>query len=298
MALDSRLFSGSFVALVTPMNSLGEVEFSQLRELIEWHIEQGTDGLVIMGTTGESSTVSEQEFLQITKKAIAYANGRIPVIVGCGAASTAKAVSIVEHVNPLKPDGFLCVTPYYVKPSQEGLYQHYCKVADACDAPLILYNVPGRTSCDLLNETVIRLAAHPKIIGIKDAVGDIERARQLFNAIPKGFCWFSGDDETAYDYVKFGGDGVISVTANVVPKQMSEWCELALAGNSEQAKDVFDEILPLHQAMFVESNPVPVKWALSMTGQIGEGIRLPLTHPSDENKLLIEKALRAADILS
>jgi 4-hydroxy-tetrahydrodipicolinate synthase len=298
MQAKHRLFSGSIVALVTPMAESGEIDIVSLRELIDWHIDCGSHGLVIMGTTGESSTVTDEEFLFIVEESIKYTNHRVPVIVGCGAASTAKSVAIVERVNQFKPDGYLCVTPYYVKPNQEGLYQHYVAVADACDSPLILYNVPGRTSCDLTNETVVRLAHHDNIVGLKDAVGDIERAKWLFGAIKDDFCWLSGDDETAFDYVRSGGDGVISVTANIIPREMAEWCNELRNGDFEKAQSVFEKTLPLHHAMFVDSNPIPVKWAMTLTKQIGTGIRLPLTAPSSENKTLIEKALRNASVLN
>jgi 4-hydroxy-tetrahydrodipicolinate synthase len=295
---------GSLVALVTPMSEQGEIDYQALKELIDWHIAEGTHGLVIMGTTGESSLVSQDELVEVVKVAIDHTANRIPIIAGCGSASTAAVVELVKRLNRLKPDAFLCVTPYYVKPSQQGLIAHYQAIADVCQAPLILYNVPGRTACDLNNASVLSLSQHPNIIGIKDAVGDVERAQALFTLINQqassdDFLFFSGDDETAFDYVKQGGHGVISVTANIAPKAMSQWCELLLdqtitKENKELAASIFEKLMPLHQNLFVEANPIPVKWALMQINKIPQGIRLPLTLPSQASQTIINNAVKAA----
>ena len=297
MTPNKRLFKGSIVALVTPMKSDGQIDYAGLHQLIDWHIDSGTDGLVIMGTTGESASVTRQEHLDIVKSAIEHTNKRVPVIAGCSATSTQSTSELATELNKLNPDAVLCVTPYYIKPMQEGLYQHFSQVADVSDSPVILYNVPARTACDLENETVVKLSNHSNIIGIKDAVADIPRAKQLIDSIEGGFCFFSGDDLSAYDYMLNGGDGVISVTANIVPKQMSKWCRLLLDKNVDDAKRLFDTLIPLHDAMFVESNPIPVKWVLNKMAKIDKGIRLPLTQPSIEAQQRINDTMRQCGIL-
>jgi 4-hydroxy-tetrahydrodipicolinate synthase len=289
-------FTGSIVALVTPMKASGEIDYVCLRDLIDWHIESGTHGLVIMGTTGESSLVSNDELCEVVKVAIEHTDKRLPIIVGCGSASTSSVIELVKRLNPLNPDGYLCVTPYYIKPSQEGLIAHYKTVADNCEAPLLLYNVPSRTACDLSDESVVELATHNNIVGIKDAVGDINRASSLFKRVSSDFMFFSGDDETAFDFVSEGGHGVISVTANIAPKLMAEWCELLLSAHltSESidlASEKFEQLLPLHEKLFVEANPIPVKWALIVMDKIPRGIRLPLTMPNQLSKNEITQAL-------
>jgi len=298
--LDKNKFSGSWVALVTPMSVDGIIDYACLRELIEWHIQSGTHGLVMMGTTGESSLVSIEEHVEVVKVALEYSNKRIPIIAGCGSAATFKVIDLVKKLNPLKPDGYLCVTPYYIKPSQDGLISHFKAVADICDAPLILYNVPSRTACDLANDSVIELAQHENIIGIKDAVGNIERAVDLFKKLDKEFVYLSGDDETAFDFVVQGGDGVISVTANIAPAPMSLWCEKLLSNRftkqvSEQeindARQVFNQLMPLHKKLFVEANPIPLKWALNFIKKIPAGIRSPLTLPSLQSQNEIAEAI-------
>lgn len=292
----NKLFSGSLVALVTPMLVDGKIDYDCLCRLIDWHIASGTQGLVIMGTTGESSLVSVEEHLAIVKAAISHTKERIPVIAGCSSASTFKAVELVKNLNELGPDGYLCVAPYYVKPSQSGMIAHFKAVADTAKSPLILYNVPTRTACDLTNESVVELARHPNIIGIKDAVGDIARAQSLFGSLGETFNFLSGDDASAYDYILKGGHGVISVTANVAPEIMSKWCHLLLQQNvaeqkKSQAHKLFDQLMPLHQQLFVEGNPIPVKWALTQMNKISTGIRLPLTQPSQQSQKKIAEAL-------
>lgn len=290
MTVRRPLFAGSIVALVTPMKENGKVDYTSLKRLIDWHIVKGTTGIVLIGTTGESTSVSMQEHLKIVESALEFSDKRLPVIVGCSSPSTRKAIKLVLSLNELEPDGFLCVTPYYVKASQEGLYRHFMGVADACKRPLILYNVPNRSACDLKNETVIRLARQSNIAGLKDASGDISRPLELVNELGKDFCLLSGDDFTAFEFIKRGGSGVISVTANVAPNKMSQWCDLLLAGKFEKSQTIFDSLKPLHEAMFVESNPIPVKWALFKKGLIESGIRLPLIMPSIQAQKKIEKA--------
>ncbi|WP_196137677.1 4-hydroxy-tetrahydrodipicolinate synthase [Aliikangiella sp. G2MR2-5] len=286
----SNKLTGSWVALVTPMLDNGDIDFERLRSLIDWHIESGTDGVVVMGTTGESATVSEQEYLAVIEASIQYANGRIPVVAGCGSSSTEKAVSFARKINPFKPDGFLCVTPYYVKPSQSGLVIHFETLADVCEAPVLLYNVPGRTGVDLADSSIIQLAKHENIVGIKDATGDLSRLEAIKD-LSESFVLLSGDDETAFEFIQSGGHGVISVTANVFPEAMKKWIEL-IDKSEHKAKIIFDILLPVHKAMFLESNPIPVKSALSIKKRIENGIRLPLTRANHETYKVIENVLR------
>ncbi|TQV82956.1 4-hydroxy-tetrahydrodipicolinate synthase [Aliikangiella coralliicola] len=291
-------FKGSIVALVTPMLADGQVDYQALDNLIEWHIQSGTRGLVIMGTTGESSLVSVDEHISVAEAALSIVDRRVPVVIGCGSASTANAISLVKKVNGLKPDGFLCVTPYYVKPGQQGMIAHFSKVADASDAPLLLYNVPGRTSCDLDNQSIIKLAEHTNIVGVKDATGDLGRAKSLINEL-ENFLFLSGDDETAFEYMALGGHGVISVTANLAPERMSQWCQLMLDAkpDQDQARSIFNGLMPLHQNLFVEANPIPVKWALAELNKIQAGIRLPLTQPEKSTQEKIALAMRQSQIV-
>lgn len=292
MSFNHKLFAGSIAALVTPMGQDGEIDFNCLRELVDWHISSGTHGLVIMGTTGESSLVTHEEHFAVVKAVIDCADKRIPIIAGCGSAATNGSIKLVKALNCLKPDAFLCVTPYYVKPSQQGLIAHFEAVANHCESPLLLYNVPGRTGCDLDNDSVITLARHQNIIGIKDAVGDIERFKALLSRLGDSFIYLSGDDETALDFVNSGGDGVISVTANVVPRQMSHWCTMALEANHcAEARSSFDKLMPLHKNLFIEGNPIPVKWVLSQLSKIPTGIRLPLTEPSEQSRKIITEVM-------
>lgn len=282
---------GSLVALVTPMTVDGCIDFEQLNRLVEWHIQQKTDGLVIMGTTGESSLVSDQELLEVVAKVIDVVKGRIPVIAGCGATSTKKAVDLAKQLAELKPDALLCVTPYYVKPEQKGLIAHYESIAESSEVGIILYNVPARTGCDLSSESVLELSTNKNIIGLKDATGELERVSSLIKQLPDDFALLSGDDETAYDFIALGGKGVISVTANVIPNKMAQWTNLAIAGELTTAKRVFGELESLHKVLFVESNPIPVKWALHLMDKITSGYRLPLLEPSTASKKLIRQRL-------
>ena len=295
--LNSQL-RGSIVALVTPMLADGKIDYPGLYDLIDWHVQSGSHGLVIMGTTGESSLVSAEEHFAVTEAAIAHVKQRIPVIVGCGSASTEQAISLARKINPLKPDGFLCVTPYYVKPGQRGMVAHFNKVADACDAPLLLYNVPGRTCCDLTNQSIIELSEHTNIVGVKDATGDLERAKALFSEL-EDFLFLSGDDETAFDYMSLGGHGVISVTANIAPRQMSQWCKTLIEKEPglDVARSIFMQLMPLHQNLFVEANPIPIKWALAELNKIQGGIRLPLTSPDQESKEKITLAMKQSQVV-
>ena len=299
MSSNSELFQGSIVALVTPMLVNGEIDETAFKNLIDWHISSGTNGLVIMGTTGESSLVSQQEHIATVALAITHANKRIPIIAGCGSAATANAIELVKKLNPLQPDGYLCVTPYYVKPTQAGLIAHFLKVADVCKAPLLLYNVPGRTACDLHNASVEILAKHPTIVGIKDATGEVSRLNELKKLVGDNFCYLSGDDETAFEFIKAGGQGVITVTGNVAPKQVSDWCRLVLSKDiTDQAlaKQLFLQLAPLNNALFVEANPIPVKWALFVMNKISDQLRLPLTVAAVGSQDIIQQALQKSAI--
>jgi len=286
------LFKGSIVALVTPFTQSGEIDYNAVEKLVAWHIEQGTHGLVVAGTTGESATLSLDEQLELTRVTINAASGKIPVIAGCGGIATEKVIQTVKRLNGTGVDGFLCVTPYYIKPTQKGLIKHYTTVADACEAPLILYNVPGRTACDLLNESVAELARHPNIMGIKDAVGDVARSQALFEMVGEAFCYLSGDDETALDFMAKGGHGVISVTANVLPGLMAKWCEAILRDDTKKASSIFEPLKSLHTAMFIEANPIPVKYAVEKVTGIQAHYRLPLTEASNQTKSTIDNLLK------
>jgi len=272
---------GSFVALVTPMSTNGSLDFNALEGLIEWHIESGTDGIVSVGTTGESATVSVPEHLEIIEKTIEFVDRRVPVIAGTGGNSTQEAVELTQKASELGADYVLIVTPYYNKPNQEGLYQHFIKIADSVDIPQILYNVPSRTACDLRPETVMRLANHQNIIGIKEALDSSERLSELIRisqsiADQKNFSVFSGDDPSFNSFMANGGDGVISVAANVVPKHISQICSLNLADQFNDAEELNSLLKNLYELLFIESNPIPVKWMLNKMGRIQPGIRLPL----------------------
>ena len=272
---------GSFVALVTPMSTNGSLDFNSLEGLIEWHIESGTDGIVSVGTTGESATVSVPEHLEIIEKTIEFVDRRVPVIAGTGGNSTQEAVELTQKASELGADYVLIVTPYYNKPNQEGLYQHFIKIADSVDIPQILYNVPSRTACDLRPETVMRLANHQNIIGIKEALDSSERLSELIRisqsiADQKNFSVFSGDDPSFNSFMANGGDGVISVAANVVPKHISQICSLNLSDQFNDAEELNSLLKNLYELLFIESNPIPVKWMLNKMGRIQPGIRLPL----------------------
>jgi 4-hydroxy-tetrahydrodipicolinate synthase len=291
--------SGSIVALVTPMTEAGAIDYAALGRLIDFHVEKGTDGLVIAGTTGESATLTKEEHVELVAQAVRLADGRIDVIAGTGSNSTAQTIDLSRAVE--KIDGVraaLVVTPYYNKPTQEGLYRHYTAIADAVDLPLVLYNVPGRTGCDMLPETVVRLAAVGNIVAIKEASSDLDRCRELIERCPAQFVVLSGDDPTALEFIRLGARGVISVTANVAPGRMHALCALALDGKFEEAEKIDAELAPLHQAMFVESNPIPAKWALARMGMIGAGIRLPLTPLSVGGQAKLEPVLKDLGLIA
>ena len=292
------MITGSIVALVTPMipDSL-DVDWEALERLVEWHIEQGTHGLVAVGTTGESATLSVEEHSRVIKKAVAISNGRIPVIAGTGANCTREAIELTAAAKLAGADACLLVTPYYNKPTQEGLYQHYKTVAEAVDIEQILYNVPGRTACDMLPETAVRLSEISNIVGIKEATGDLARAAWLIENSPKSFAIYSGDDHSARELMLLGGQGDISVTANVAPKMMAQMCEAALNGDAQQALAIDQQLLVIHDAMFVESNPIPVKWAVSQLGLINDAIRLPLTQLSQANQVKVIQALKSVSLV-
>ncbi|WP_431688448.1 4-hydroxy-tetrahydrodipicolinate synthase [Hahella sp. NBU794] len=292
------MIKGSLVALVTPMLEDGAIDWPNLDRLLDFHIDNGTHGIVAVGTTGESATLDFEEHETVIKRVVDYVNGRIPVIAGTGANSTTEALHLTAQAKKAGADACLLVTPYYNKPTQEGLFQHFKKLAEAVDIPQILYNVPGRTACDMSNETALRLAQIPNIVGIKDATGNLERGRQLINASPEGFSVYSGDDGTAVELMLAGGKGNISVTANVAPKLLSSLCEFALKGDADAARALQEKLQPLHSAMFVESNPIPVKWAMAEMGLISSGIRLPLTELSPERRPQVRDALLALDLIS
>ncbi|HTF95956.1 MAG TPA: 4-hydroxy-tetrahydrodipicolinate synthase [Cellvibrio sp.] len=290
------MIQGSMVALVTPMHADNSLDWAALHKLVDWHLEQGTHAIVAVGTTGESATLNVDEHLAVIKKVVDQVNGRIPVIAGTGANSTAEAVELTQAAKDVGADACLLVTPYYNKPTQEGLVLHHTHIARAVAIPQILYNVPGRTGVDMKPETVLRLTGIPNIIGIKEATGDLARAKLLIDESPKDFAIISGDDATAVDLILLGGKGDISVTANVVPAAIARMCELALAGKAEEARAINENLLPLHTAMFVESNPIPVKWAVEQLGLIQSGIRLPLTRLSEQYHQQAKTAMLAAGI--
>jgi 4-hydroxy-tetrahydrodipicolinate synthase len=291
------MFHGSMVALVTPMDPNGKIDFSALEQLIEWHIAAKTDALVVVGTTGESVTLSEEEQLQIIKATVRQVNDRIPVIAGTGSNCTAKTIHLTESAMHAGADACLIVTPYYNKPTQEGLFLHYKAVADQVSIPLILYNVPSRTACDLLPQTVLRLADIPNIIGIKEATGKIERCREILSLCNGQLDVYSGDDATSLELMFNGAKGVISVTANVAPELVYKMCAAALAGNKkEEALKFHEKLSQLDKNLFVESNPIPTKWALMKMGLIPSGIRLPLTPLSERHHEMVLDAMQHADI--
>ena len=291
------MLKGSLVAIVTPMHSDGTLDFSALRSLIDWHLEQESDGIVIVGTTGESPTVDFDEHCELIRIAVQQVGGRVPVIAGTGANSTREAIELTARAKELGADACLLVTPYYNKPTQEGLYQHFKSIAEAVDIPQILYNVPGRTGCDLVNDTALRLAEIPNIVGIKDATGSLERNTDLILRAPADFAIYTGDDATALACMLLGGHGVISVTANVAPQAMHKMCFAAFAGELVRARAINQTLFPLHKKLFIEANPIPVKWVLQEMGRIGQGIRLPLTPLSAAHHETLRAAMRAANIL-
>ena len=291
------MIRGSIVALVTPMSAEGEVDGEALEQLVERHIQAGTAAIVAVGTTGESATLDEAEHCAVLARTVAAAAGRIPIIAGTGANSTVEAIRLTRCAADTGADAALLVTPYYNKPTQAGLIAHYTRIADAVDIPQILYNVPGRTACDLLPATALELARHPRIVGIKDATGDLGRVAELRAGAGTDFAIYSGDDATGCELMLEGGDGVISVTTNVAPQLMAELCAAALAGDAQQARALNARLDPLHQRLFVESNPIPVKWALCEMGLIQAGIRLPLTWLSSSQQTAVREALVEAGIL-
>ena len=287
---------GSIVALVTPMHEDGSVDDSALRRLIDWHIAEGTDCIGIVGTTGESPTVTMEENCELIRLAVKHAAGRIPIMAGTGANSTAEAIELTRYAQSVGADCHLSVVPYYNRPSQEGIYRHFRAVAEAVDLPLVLYNVPGRTVADLLPETTLRLAQVPGVVGIKDATGNIERACQLIKQSPRGFSVYSGDDGTAVALMLLGGQGNVSVTANVAPRLMRELCVAALEGDARRAAALHLRLLPLHKQLFCEPSPAPVKWAMSRIGLCGAELRLPMVPLSEAGQVLVAQALRDAGI--
>ncbi|MBS1136071.1 MAG: 4-hydroxy-tetrahydrodipicolinate synthase [Proteobacteria bacterium] len=290
------MIKGSIVAIVTPMHEDGALDYPRLRSLIDWHVREGTDAIVIVGTTGESPTVDWDEHCELIRVTVEHAAGRIPVIAGTGANSTAEAIELTEYAKKAGASAGLSVVPYYNKPTQEGLYRHFRKIAEAVDLPLILYNVPGRTVADLANDTTLRLTQVPGIAGIKDATGNLERGADLIKRVPKGFAIYSGDDASAVALILLGGSGTISVTANVAPRLMHEMVAAALANDLVTARDIHLRLLGLHRNLFLEANPIPVKWAVAQMGLIEPGIRLPLTPLSPDHFDRVRKAMADAGI--
>ncbi|MDD2882728.1 MAG: 4-hydroxy-tetrahydrodipicolinate synthase [Rhodoferax sp.] len=297
MTLSQRPITGSIVALVTPMLADGNVDYPALRKLIDWHIAEGTDCIGVVGTTGESPTVSAQENCEIIRVAVEQSAGRVPIMAGCGSNCTAEAIEYARFAKSVGADCQLQVVPYYNKPTQEGQFQHFKAIAEAVDLPLILYNVPGRSVADMLPETVLRLAEVPGIVGIKEATGDIGRAQWLIKQAPKNFAIYSGDDPTAVALMLCGGHGNISVTANVAPRLMHELCVAAIAGDVKRAMEIQFKVLPLHKHLFVEANPIPVKWAVARMGLCGGTLRLPMTELTTANEAVVEAALRDVGLI-
>ena len=285
------------MALITPMQDDGSVDYPALRKLIDWHIAEGTDCIGVVGTTGESPTVNVEEHCEIIRVSVEQSAGRVPIMAGCGANSTAEAIELARFAKKVGADCQLQVVPYYNKPTQEGQYLHFKAIADAVDLPVVLYNVPGRSVADLAHDTVMRLAQVPGIIGIKEATGNIERAQWLIKEAPKGFSIYSGDDPTAVALMLCGGHGNVSVTANVAPRLMHELCMAAIAGDTKKAMEIQLKLLPLHKGLFVESNPIPVKWAVSRMGLCSEAIRLPLTPLTSANRPAIERVLQSTGLI-
>jgi len=292
------MFSGSMVALVTPMRADGSVDDVCLRKLVEFHIESGTDGIVAMGTTGESATLTVTEHCDVIQQVVAQVNGRIPVIAGTGANSTTEAIELTQKAKSIGVDAALLVTPYYNKPTQEGLYLHYKAISEAVELPQILYNVPSRTACDLLPETVARLADLENIVGIKEATGKIERVNQIRNLCGDKIELYTGEDANTVDFILAGGQGVISVTANVAPADMHNMCQAALTGDEEKAYEINNRLALLHSSLFVEANPIPVKWALFEMNLIPAGIRLPMTPLSESYRQTVREALQFAGVIN
>jgi 4-hydroxy-tetrahydrodipicolinate synthase len=292
------MITGSIVAIVTPMHEDGSLDLARYRALIDWHVASGTAAIVAVGTTGESPTVDVDEHATLIRVAVEHAAGRVPVIAGTGGNSTREAIALTRHAAEVGAQASLQVVPYYNKPGQEGLYRHFCAVAESADLPVILYNVPGRTVADLSNDTIVRLAEVPGIVGLKDATGDMPRVSDLLSRVPASFALYSGNDDSALALMALGGHGVISVTANVAPREMAALCAAALAGDLKSARAINDRLLPLHFKLFVEANPIPLKWALQRMGRIEGGIRLPMTPLEPRHHAVVEAALRQSGVLA
>jgi 4-hydroxy-tetrahydrodipicolinate synthase len=291
------MIQGSLVAIVTPMHADGSLDIPCLRKLIDWHIAEGTDGIVIVGTTGESPTVNVQEHCELIRIAVEHANKRVPIIAGSGGNSTAEAIVLTQFAKEAGADASLQVVPYYNRPTQEGMYQHFKKIAESVDIPIILYNVPGRTVADMSNETILRLAQVPGIVGVKEASGNVARDLELIRLAPKSFAVYSGDDPTSMALMFCGAKGNISVTANVAPRAMHEMCAAAMRGDIAEAIAINDRLIPLHSKLFIEPNPVPVKWALAEMGMMPAGLRLPLVSLSSQYHDIVRSALHEAGVL-
>ena len=291
--------TGSIVALATPMLEDGSVDYPTLRKLVDWPIAEGTDCVGVVGTTGESPTVSVEEHQEIIRVAVEQAAGRVPIMAGCGANSTREAIELAKYARKIGADCQLQVVPYYNKPTQEGQYQHFKAIAEATgDMPIVLYNVPGRTVADMAHDTVLRLAQVPGIVGIKEATGNIERAQWLIRDLPARFSVYSGDDPTAVALMLCGGKGNVSVTANIAPKLMHDLCVAAVAGDAKKAMDIQRKLMPVHKHLFVEANPIPLKWAMARMGLCGPTMRLPMTPLSEGSRPVVEAALRASGLLA
>ncbi|ABE45084.1 dihydrodipicolinate synthase [Polaromonas sp. JS666] len=295
---DMKPITGSIVALATPLHDDGSVDYPTLRKLVDWHIAEGTDCIGVVGTTGESPTVNVEEHCEIIRVSVEQAKKRVPIMAGCGANSTAEAIELARFAKQVGADCQLQVVPYYNKPTQEGQYRHFKAIAEAVgDLPIVLYNVPGRTVADMAHATVLRLAQVPGIVGIKEATGNIERAQWLIKEVPQGFAVYSGDDPTAVALMLCGGQGNVSVTANIAPRLMHELCVAAVAGDARRAMELQFKLLPLHRNLFVEANPIPVKWAMARMGLCGGTLRLPMTPLDTSNEAAVEGALRACGLI-
>jgi 4-hydroxy-tetrahydrodipicolinate synthase len=292
------MITGSIVAIVTPMHEDGSLDLDRYRALIDWHVASGTAAIVAVGTTGESPTVDVEEHVALIRVAVEHAAGRVPIVAGTGGNSTREAIELTRHAREVGAAATLQVVPYYNKPGQEGLYRHFRAVAEAVDLPQILYNVPGRTVADLSNDTIVRLAQVPGIVGLKDATGDMPRASDLLSRVPESFALYSGNDDSALALMALGGHGVVSVTANVAPREMAQLCAAALGGDLKGARAINERLLPLHFRLFVEANPIPVKWALQRMGRIAGGIRLPMTPLEPRHHEVVEDALRRSGVLA
>lgn len=290
------MFKGSLVALVTPFNGDNQVDYASLKRLIDFHVEQGSDGLVIAGTTGESATLSREEHIALLSRAVELADGRLPIVAGTGSNSTSQTIDLSLVVNTVGIDAYLVVVPYYNKPMQEGIFQHFTAIADAVDKPVMMYNVPGRTVADMLPDTVARLSKHPNIMGIKEATGDIDRLKAIQALVDDEFRLYSGDDFTLRPFIEAGGHGVVTVSGNVAPAAVAKLCKLASAGQGDEARQLDATLQPLNTALFVESNPIPVKWAVSEMGLMEEYLRLPLTQYSSEHHEQMRAAMRQAGV--